>query len=66
MKPNCCTMPEPAPPDEAMIYRHMRDILIRAHCSAKRAHQCCGKITIDRNHITFNCPLCGDVRQTIT
>jgi predicted RNA-binding Zn-ribbon protein involved in translation (DUF1610 family) len=58
-------MPAPAKPAEQEIYRGIRDRLIKAHCEAKRAHNCCGKITIDREHITFNCPLCGDARQII-
>jgi predicted RNA-binding Zn-ribbon protein involved in translation (DUF1610 family) len=62
---NSCTMPTPCKPKEAEIYRGIRDMLIRTHCEAKRAHKCCGKITIDRDHITFNCPLCGDARQTL-
>jgi hypothetical protein len=62
---NSCTMPTPAKRSESKIYRSLRDTLIRAHCEAKRAHNCCGKITIDRDHITFNCPLCGDARQII-
>lgn len=60
-----CLMPEPAPSREAEIYTKLRDRLVRAHCEAKREHACCGKITIDRAHITFNCPLCGDARQLI-
>lgn len=65
MKVNICDIPAPAPRDEATIYRSLRDTLIRTHCEAKRDHLCCGKITIDREHVTFNCPLCGDVRQII-
>lgn len=66
LKANYCHMPEPAPRDEAEIYRHMRDLLIRAHCGDSRpTHRCAGEITIARDHITFQCPRCGDLRQTI-
>lgn len=65
MKPTCCDMPEPAPVGEAAIYRRIRDLLIRAHCSAKRDHLCCGAITLTRGAITLNCPLCGDTRAII-
>jgi len=64
--PNQCLIPTPLPPNESEIYSHIRDLLIKTHCDAKRGHQCCGRITIDREHITFNCPLCGDARNIIT
>lgn len=64
-RPNACSMPTPAEPREATIYRGIRDTLVRSHCSAKRDHLCCGAITITRQFITFNCPLCGDLRHTI-
>jgi hypothetical protein len=63
---NSCTMPTPATRKESELYRLMRDRLIKAHCADKRpAHRCAGKITIDREHITFQCPRCGDARQLI-
>lgn len=62
---NTCEVAAAAPENEAAVYRSMRDTLIRAHCAAKRDHACCGRITIDRAHITFNCPLCGDARQLL-
>lgn len=62
---NACDVAQPAPEREANVYRHLRDSLVRVHCSAKRGHKCCGRITIDREHITLNCPLCGDARQLI-
>lgn len=66
MKATFCEMPRPAPADEAEVYRRMRDLLIRAHCADKRpAHRCCGEITIARDHVTFQCPRCGDARQTV-
>jgi predicted RNA-binding Zn-ribbon protein involved in translation (DUF1610 family) len=44
----------------------MRDTLVSAHCADKRpAHMCAGLITIARDHITFQCPRCGDARQII-
>jgi len=64
--PNQCLIPTPLPPNESEIYSRIRDLLIKTHCDAKRRHQCCGRITIDREHITFNCPLCGDARNIIT
>jgi hypothetical protein len=40
--------------------------MIRARCDRKRAaHQCCGGVTITRNAITLQCPLCGDLRQVL-
>lgn len=62
---NSCDIPGPCKPSESEIYGHMRDLLVKAHCAAKRGHQCCGAITIDRRHITMNCPLCGDARQIL-
>jgi len=62
---NSCDMPEPAKRSEAEIYTGIRNTMIRVHCAAKRAHNCCGAITITRNHITMNCPLCGDARQLL-
>ena len=64
---NCCDMPSPAPRVEAEIYRSLREGIVRAHCADKRpAHKCAGTITIDRETITFQCPRCGDARQTLT
>lgn len=63
---NACHMPEPVPPGEAEIYAAIRDRMIKAHCSADRAHDCCGSITFTRDAITMNCPLCGDSRGLIT
>lgn len=64
---NCCDMPKPAPRDEAEIYRSLRDRLVKAHCADRRpAHKCAGLITIDRESITFQCPRCGDAKQTLT
>lgn len=63
---NCCDMPKPASRSESEIYRHLRDLLVRAHCADKRpSHKCAGLITIDRATITFQCPRCGDARKTI-
>lgn len=62
---NTCEMPTSAPRRDAEIYARIRDRLIKAHCEAGRDHKCCGKITIDRAHISFNCPLCGDARQIL-
>lgn len=62
---NSCDVATPAPRNEAEIYGHMRDLIIKAHCAEKRGHKCCGAITITAEHITFNCKLCGDSRQKI-
>lgn len=62
---NSCDLPDKCGPVESEVYRKFRDIAIKAHCAAKRGHQCCGAITIDREHITMNCPLCGDARQIL-
>lgn len=64
---NSCEMPTPAPRNEAQIYRHLRDTLVRAHCADSRpVHRCAGLITIARDHITFQCSRCGDARKTVT
>jgi hypothetical protein len=64
-RPTICLMPTPAERDEAEVYRRFRDLLIKAHCAAKGKHKCCGVITIAEAHVTFNCRLCGDLRQVI-
>jgi hypothetical protein len=66
MKPHACKVPEPAPRTEAAIYRSFRDLMIKAHCVRKtEAHRCQGAITITADSITFNCRLCGDLRQIV-
>lgn len=64
-KIDCCLMPKKTKRSEAQIYLGMRDTIIRAHCAAERGHKCCGAITIDREHMTLNCKLCGDVRTIL-
>jgi hypothetical protein len=61
-----CHMPTPVSRDEATIYRHFRDLIMRAHCADNRpSHRCAGTISIDRTSITLNCPRCGDARKII-
>jgi predicted RNA-binding Zn-ribbon protein involved in translation (DUF1610 family) len=63
---NSCHIATPATRTDSDIYRSIRDRIIKAHCADKReAHKCAGKITIDREHITFQCPRCGDARNLI-
>ena len=62
---NACHVPEPAPDRMVEIYRRMRDVMVKQHCDAKRDHLCCGAITITRDDVTLNCPLCGDCRQLL-
>lgn len=64
-KVTICLIAQPAPAAEATIYRRLRDLLIKTHCSAERAHKCCGAITITRDCVLFQCPACGDFKQTI-
>jgi hypothetical protein len=55
----CCRIPNKLDPDETRIYDRIRE----GHCAQKEAaHECSGRITIDRNGITLSCPLCGDSR----
>lgn len=63
---NACHAVQPAPEDEAAIYRGIRSLLIRAHCAGKLdEHECVGVIQITRKAISFACARCGDARQTI-
>lgn len=62
----CCLMPSPAKPSEATIYRRMRDVMIRSHCErGAEAHKCVGAITLTRDAIVLNCPICGDSKSLI-
>lgn len=63
--PDGCHLPSPAPLRDSEIYARFRNTMIRAHCAAKRGHLCCGAITITRDTITMNCPLCGDCRMIL-
>ena len=63
----CRWPPRKAPDSETAIYERLRERIVSAHCAADRgAHQCCGKITLDRQHITLSCRLCGDARLNLT
>lgn len=58
--PAMCGVPGRLTEKETNIYQ----ILRRAHCSDGRtAHDCLGRITIDKNGITASCPRCGDSRS---
>lgn len=66
MRANACNVPELAPEIEAGIYRSFRDLMVKSHCARRtEAHRCKGAVTITAGAITFNCALCGDLRQTI-
>lgn len=59
----CRWPPREVPASEATIYEKLRARIVNAHCAAGRgAHQCCGRITLDRQHVTLSCRLCGDAR----
>jgi len=63
---NACHMPVPASPQEADVYRRLRERIVAMHCADDRpSHRCAGKVTIDRTTITLNCPRCGDLRKII-
>lgn len=54
-----CKMPSAMDPIEAQLYERVRTI----HCDRKAAsHDCRGRVTLDRNGMTLQCPLCGDNR----
>lgn len=57
--PRGCGMPSAMDPIEARLYERVRTI----HCDRKVAsHDCHGRVTLDRNGMTLQCPLCGDNR----
>ncbi len=65
-KATACNMPTDTDETERLIYTRMRDLLVGAHCADKRpSHKCAGEITITRDHVTLQCPRCGDARQRI-
>lgn len=52
-------MPAPIAAADVPMYRLLREL----HCDRNAAaHQCAGKVTIDRDGVTVQCPLCGDAR----
>jgi hypothetical protein len=52
-------IPTPIAVEDAALYRLLRE----AHCDRNAtAHQCAGKVTIDRAGVSLQCPLCGDAR----
>jgi hypothetical protein len=56
----CCLMPEAMPEKVAAIYQKIRGM----HCDRKSAsHECSGRVILDRNGVTLQCPLCGDHRS---
>jgi hypothetical protein len=58
--PKGCKLPSRLPPKEAGMYQLIR----KMHCADKRpAHECLGRLIIDRNGITASCPRCGDARS---
>lgn len=55
-----CLMPAVMEPLEAQLYEKVRHF----HCDQKKAsHECHGRVTLDRNGMTLQCPLCGDHRS---
>jgi hypothetical protein len=58
--PQGCRMPEPMPALVAQLYEKIRTL----HCDRKAAsHACSGRVILDRNGMTLQCPLCGDHRS---
>lgn len=64
VRPTICHWPpEAVPARDAAIYESIRSRVLQAHCAAKRGpHRCCGRVTLDRDAMTLQCPLCGDLR----
>ena len=55
-----CLTPKTMQAKEAAFYQKIRAL----HCDRKAAsHDCSGRVTLDRNGISLQCPLCGDVRS---
>lgn len=58
--PKGCAVPEEMDPVEARLYERVRTI----HCAQKSpSHACHGRVTLDRNGMSLQCPLCGDQRS---
>jgi hypothetical protein len=58
--PKGCRMPEPMNPKLADVLQKLRLM----HCAEdKPSHECSGRLLIDRNGMTLQCPLCGDERS---
>ena len=56
----CCGIPGQLCAAETAIYQKIREF----HCARKEEpHECSGRMTIDRNGLTLQCPRCGDSRQ---
>ena len=50
-------MPSPIRPPEAQLCEKIRTL----NCDRKRQrHDYSGRVTLDRNGMTLQCPLCGD------
>jgi hypothetical protein len=57
--PKGCAMPKRMHAIEAQLYERIRTL----HCDRNAAsHDCSGRVTLDRNGMTLQCPLCGDCR----
>jgi len=57
---NHCEIGNVATEAEAKLYQRFH----KMHCEKKSAdHQCSGRITVSRNNVTLQCPLCGDSRK---
>jgi hypothetical protein len=58
--PKGCRVPEPMDPKMADVLQKLRKL----HCAVdKDSHECAGRLLIDRNGMTLQCPLCGDERS---
>jgi predicted RNA-binding Zn-ribbon protein involved in translation (DUF1610 family) len=58
--PKGCKVPDVMKPLEAQLYEKVRTL----HCDRKASsHECHGRVTLDRNGMTLQCPLCGDTRS---
>jgi hypothetical protein len=55
-----CYVPSVMDPTEMALYEKVRAV----HCAQKKpSHDCHGRVTLDRNGMTLQCPLCGDTRS---
>lgn len=63
---NACYLPRPVSAEDAGLYERLRAGILRSHCADGRdEHRCCGRVTLDRYHLTLQCRLCGDARLNL-
>lgn len=58
---NTCEVPQACDVHEIELYRKFHSM----HCARreKGEHDCMGRVTLDRNGVTLQCPRCGDSRK---